>query len=196
MTQPDQLEEGGADSSFEDPSTADRWRSAVEAHRQLWDHWTGVHVGSRFYGVEGFEAGASTLCPVEVAEIGEVRGKSLLHLQCHFGLDTLSFARLGARVTGVDLSPKAIEIARGLAGKLGLDARFLACDLYRLGELLDERFDLVFTSYGVLPWLHDLGAWARLVARYLAPGGAFHLVEFHPLLDTFDEACANFPPVL
>ncbi len=156
-------------------------------NRQLWDAWTQVHAGSRFYDVDGFRAGASSLNPIELAEVGDVAGKTLLHLQCHFGLDTLSWARLGARATGVDFSAEAIELARRLAEELALPARFLCSDVYELPQCLDERFDIVFTSYGVVEWLPDLATWARLVASYLRPGGVFHLVELHPILGTLGE---------
>ncbi len=114
-------------------------------------------------------------------------GKSLLHLQCHMGFDTLSWARLGARATGVDLADDAIEVASSLASELGIPARFIAADVYDLGEILDEKFDVVFTSYGVLWWLGDLDEWARLVRGALVPGGVFYIVEFHPLLYMLDD---------
>ena len=152
----------------------------VAANRELWDAWTEIHEGSDFYDVAAFRAGASSLQPIELEELGEVKGKTLLHLQCHFGLDTLSWARLGARPTGVDLSPKAIALARSLSAELELPARFINSDIAALSDVLDERFDLVFTSYGVIDWLQDLSAWGRLVASYLKPGGTFYMVEFHP----------------
>lgn len=152
----------------------------VGSNRDLWDRWTEVHTESGFYGVEGFLQGESTLQSIELDELVDVDGASLLHLQCHFGLDTLSWARRGARVTGVDLSPKAVESGRELARQAGLDARFEASDVLELE--LGERFDIVFTSYGVLDWLHDLETWGRVVARHLKPGGRFYIVEFHPVL--------------
>jgi SAM-dependent methyltransferase len=159
----------------------------IETNRALWNGWTGIHEKSAFYDVAGFRAGASTLKHVEVEEVGSVEGKRLLHLQCHFGMDTLSWARRGARVTGVDLSDAAIELARSLAGETGLEARFLRSDLYHLPQVLAEEFDVVFTSYGVLPWLPEIRRWGEIVARYLKPGGTFYLVEFHPLADVVDE---------
>lgn len=169
------------------PSPETPISEAVDANRRLWDRWTAVHLGSDFYDVDGFRAGADSLCPVEIEEVGDVEGKSLLHLQCHFGLDTLSWARRGARVVGVDLSPAAIDVASGLAEELGLDARFLATDLYQLPDHLEGRFDRVVTSYGVLAWLPDLDAWARIVHHFLAEDGFFHVVEFHPILDTLGD---------
>lgn len=161
---------------------------AIEAHRRLWDSWTSVHVRSEFYDVEGFRRGETSLRAIELDELSdEVAGRRLLHLQCHFGLDTLSWARLGARVTGVDLAPAAIEQARALATELGIEARFVAADVLELRQAIEDTFDIVFTSYGVLPWLDDLGRWARGVAESLRPGGVFYLVEFHPVLDMLSE---------
>ncbi len=159
----------------------------VVANKELWDAWTEVNAKSDFYDVEAFRAGASSLKPVELDELGDVRGKTLLHLQCHFGLDTLSWARLGARVTGVDFSEASIELARDLAAELDLPARFVCADVLRLTEHLEGEFDLVFTSYGVLEWLRDLETWARVIASFLKPGGSFHMVEFHPLALTFSD---------
>ena len=155
----------------------------LDANRAMWDAWARAHHAqpSRFYDVARFKAGENTLMPVELDELGDVSGKSLLHLQCHFGLDTLSWARRGATVTGVDFSPEAIRLAHDLAAELKLPAEFVCSNLYDLPQVLGERqFDVVFTSYGVLFWLPDLSAWAELIARYLKPGGTFYIVEFHP----------------
>lgn len=160
----------------------------VEANRRLWDSWTPIHERSAFYDVDAFRAGTTSLRSIELEELGdEVEGKSLLHLQCHFGLDTLSWARMGAEVTGVDLSPKAVETARLLATELGLPARFVACDVMALRQELSETFDIVFTSYGVLDWLEDLDRWGRVVADSLRPGGTFYMVEFHPVTGMLNE---------
>lgn len=159
-----------------------------EANRALWDAWTEVHERSAFYDVDGFRAGRSTLNSIELEELGDVAGKTLLHLQCHFGLDTLSWARLGARVTGVDFSERAIALARTLAAEAGLEAEFIAANVYDLPAVLEREFDVVFASYGVLPWLPDLARWARIVHRYLKPGGVFCLVEMHPITGVLDDA--------
>ena len=155
-----------------------------EANLAGWDELAGLHVTTSFYDVEGFKAGRSSLTSIERDELGPVvrEGTSLLHLQCHFGLDTLSWARSGATVTGVDFAPQAIELARGLADSVGLSARatFIQSDVHRLPEVLDETFDIVFTSWGALIWLPDLEAWADIVLRYLKPGGVFYIAEFHP----------------
>jgi SAM-dependent methyltransferase len=164
----------------------DRYR---ETNRRHWDELVPIHVGSEFYDVAGFKAGKSTLQAIERGELGDVRGKSLLHLQCHFGLDTLSWARdAGAIVTGADFSAPAIEAARTLAREIGIDARFVHADLYGLPEHLHEQFDVVFTSYGVLGWLPDLRGWARIAARFVRPGGTFYVVEFHPFVWVFDDS--------
>jgi SAM-dependent methyltransferase len=149
-------------------------------NQALWDARAPIHAKSDFYDVAGFKAGALSLNPIERDLVGDVRGKRLLHLQCHFGLDTLSWARLGGEVVGVDFSAQAIGIARGLAEELGLPARFVRCNVYDTRAHLQEAFDVVFTSYGVIGWLPDLRPWARVIRESLAPGGRFVLVEFHP----------------
>jgi SAM-dependent methyltransferase len=159
----------------------------VEANRQWWDDKVALHAGSAFYDLEGFRRGASALDPIEAAELGPVDGARLLHLQCHFGLTTLSLTRAGARVTGVDFSAPAIDLARRLASELGVDARFVRCTVDDAPEVVAEEFDVVFSSYGVLSWLPDLERWATTVARMLRPGGRFHLVELHPAACMFDD---------
>ncbi len=155
-------------------------------NRSLWDLKTDIHLRSEFYDLDGFRKGRCSLPRIDLEGLGEVRGKKVLHLQCHFGQDTLSLARMGAEVTGVDFSGKAIEAARRLADELGLAARFIECNVYDLPALLDEAFDLVYTSWGVLGWLPDLGRWAEVVGRYVRPGGRFFMAEFHPVLYLFD----------
>ena len=157
----------------------------LASNRELWNQWTDVHVESDFYAVDRFLEGESSLQSIELEEMGEVDGKSLLHLQCHFGLDTLSWARRGARVTGVDLSPRAVSRARDLASRAGLEATFHDGDVLELD--LGRGFDVVFTSYGVLDWLQDLDRWAAVVAAHLKPGGLFYMVEFHPVLGLLDD---------
>jgi 2-polyprenyl-3-methyl-5-hydroxy-6-metoxy-1,4-benzoquinol methylase len=158
-----------------------------EANKELWNRRTTVHKDSSFYDLEGFLRGKSVLTAIETSELGEVKGKSMLHLQCHFGMDSLDWARRGAKVTGMDLSDTAIDEARKLNNELGLDAKFICCNLYDLEKNLDEQFDIVFTSYGVIGWLPDLEEWARIAARFLKPGGIFYIAEFHPVVWMFDE---------
>jgi len=157
-----------------------------DVNRKRWDELVAIHAASQEYDLEGFIAGKNSLHSVELEAFGDVSGKSLLHLQCHFGLDTLSWARLGAKVTGVDFSETGIELAREIAKKIGVDAEFVCCNVYDLPENLDAEFDIVFTSYGALCWLPDMGEWARIVSRYLKPGGTFFVAEFHPFMWVFD----------
>jgi len=153
-----------------------------ETNLRRWNELVGLHAESEEYDLEGFIAGKSSLHTVELEALGDVSGRSLLHLQCHFGLDTLSWARLGARVTGIDFSDSGIELARRIADRIGVDAEFVCCNVYDLPEHLEGEFDIVYTSYGVLCWLHDINEWARLVSNYLKPGGTFFIAEFHPFM--------------
>lgn len=151
-----------------------------------WNERVAVHLNSPGYRVAGFRRGEIVLFPLERAEVGDVRAKSLLHLQCHFGLDTMSWARLGATVTGLDFSEPAIETARNLSAELDIPARFVCADLYSAPAAIHEQFDVVFTSYGALCWLPDLRRWAEIAASFLKPGGFFYVAEFHPLTQCFD----------
>lgn len=157
-----------------------------EANRDLWDKFARINYESETYRVREFLDGASSLNSIELEEVGEVRGKTLLHLQCHFGLDTLSWAREGAIVTGVDFSGEAVQLARNLTDEIGLEARFIQSNIYDLPDVLDEKFDIVFTSYGIHCWLNDLPRWGEIVAHFVKPGGNFYIAEFHPLLWIFD----------
>jgi SAM-dependent methyltransferase len=165
-----------------------RTNEHFDANRRAWNERTNVHVGSAFYDVEGFLAGATSLKSIELERMGDVSGKTLLHLQCHFGQDTLSWARRGATVTGLDFSDRAIEEARRLAQRANLPARFVQANVYDAAEAVGETFDIVFTSYGTIGWLPDLDPWAQAVRRTLRPGGTFCIVEFHPFLWMFDNA--------
>ena len=154
----------------------------ISANRAVWDRWTREATDSEHHrDVARFRDGNLSLRPIELGEVGDVAGKTLLHLLCNMGCDTLSWARQGAHVTGVDISSAAIEQAQALAAEAGIDARFVCADLYALPDVLDERFDIVFTSYGALCWLPDPDRWARIVRDYLKPDGVFYIVEMHPL---------------
>ncbi len=157
-----------------------------EMNRAGWDRRAKAHFESRFYDVEGFLRGETSLREIELAELGDVAGKRLLHLQCHFGLDTLSWARRGAACTGVDISPVAIDQARALAVQTGLAADFVCSDVYGYARDGGAPFDIVYTSYGAICWLPDLARWAAVVAANLAAGGTFYMVEFHPIYDLLD----------
>lgn len=154
----------------------------LEANRRLWDEWTAVHAGeNEMYDLEAFKRGGIQIRPWEIEDVGEIAGKDLLHLQCHFGMDTLSWARLGARVTGADFSPAAIDLARRTAEEIGVDARFVLSDLYDLPANLEGDFDVVYTSRGVLGWLRDVPRWAEIAASFVRPGGFLYVHEGHPL---------------
>jgi SAM-dependent methyltransferase len=155
-------------------------------NKRRWNELVDIHAKSDEYDLDGFIAGKNSLHSIELDALGDVSGKSLLHFQCHFGLDTLSWGRLGARVTGVDFSDTAIELARSLAARVGVDAEFINCNVYDLPENLDGEFDIVFTSFGALCWLHDMEGWAGIISRYLKPGGTFFMAEFHPFMWVFD----------
>lgn len=177
-------------------------RNAAEANRRRWDALAARHGQGEdsYYDVDGFLAGRSTLSERVVAEVtaavGEVDGLDLLHLQCHFGLDTLSWASRGARVTGVDFSPVAVARARQLAEQAGLAADFVESDVLTLPESLAGRFDVVFASYGVLCWISSAEQWMRSAANCLRPGGALVLIDMHPLVGmvaSADPLVADFP---
>jgi 2-polyprenyl-3-methyl-5-hydroxy-6-metoxy-1,4-benzoquinol methylase len=156
-------------------------------NRATWNQKTEVHIQSDFYAVDAFLNGKNTLNGIELDLLGDVRGKRILHLQCHFGQDSISLARLGAQVTGIDLSDRAIEQATAYAQQLAVDATFICCDVYSLPQHLDAEFDIVFTSYGTIGWLPDLQRWAAVVSRFLKPGGRFIMAEFHPLVWMFND---------
>lgn len=157
----------------------------LKANQQLWNEWTAEHEKSAFYDVEGFKAGKERLKIIELEEVGDVRGKSMLHLQCHFGLDTLAWARHGAIVTGVDLSTDSIALAQSLSRELNIPATFVSSDILTLPDHLQGQFDIVFTSYGILHWLRDLKRWGQIIHHFLKPGGFFYIVEDHPFMRVF-----------
>lgn len=160
-----------------------------EENRQAWNAATIAHNSHKADQAAFFRAGGTTLFPEELDLLGDLSGKRLLHLQCNAGQDSLSLARLGATVTGVDISDEAIEFARQLAANADIPATFVRSDLF---DFFDEasrhsdRYDIVFTSYGVLPWISDIRAWASGIASLLHPGGRFVLLEFHPFSMIFD----------
>jgi SAM-dependent methyltransferase len=152
----------------------------LKANLASWDEAVGLHVGSELYDVTGFKAGKTSLSEIELGELGPLvgEGTTLLHLQCHFGLDTLSWARRGAVVTGVDFSGEGIR----MAGEVGLSSRatFVQSDVESLPDSLSGSFDIVFTSWGALIWLGDLERWAEVIDHFLRPGGTLYVAEFHP----------------
>jgi SAM-dependent methyltransferase len=170
-----------------------------DANKKLWNKRTLIHKDSAFYDVAGFKKGKTSLKDIELNEVGDVKNKKLLHLQCHFGMDTLSWARLGAEVTGIDISDEAIKTAKALSKETGLKGEFFCCNIYDLlpgknaaksSSILKNSkagFDIIFTSYGVIGWLPELNKWAEIISYYLKPGGTFYIAEFHPVVWMFDE---------
>jgi 2-polyprenyl-3-methyl-5-hydroxy-6-metoxy-1,4-benzoquinol methylase len=158
---------------------------------KYWNELVDIHSKSKEYNLEGFIRGESSLHSLELEALGDVSDMSLLHLQCHFGLDTLSWARLGATVTGIDFSEKAIQLARYLAQLLRIPAQFIHCSLYDLPSIHEGEYDIVYTSYGVINWLHDITRWGEIVSRYLKTGGTFFMAEFHPFMYIFEEEGSN-----
>jgi SAM-dependent methyltransferase len=159
-------------------STTPDWR---ELNRAMWDERAPIHLRSQAYDVEGFKAGRLSLRPHEIEDLKGVAGKDLLHMQCHIGLDSLSWARLGARVTGLDFSKAAVDAAAELAREIGLDADFVVADVYDAPAALRRAYDVVYTGVGALCWLPDLDRWARVVHDLLRSGGELYLFEFHPV---------------
>ena len=157
-----------------------------EVNKDTWNKKVSIHKTSEFYDVEGFKKGKNSLNAYELNEVGDVKGKRLLHLQCHFGQDTLSWSRLGAKCTGIDLSDEGINEAKKLNNELGLDAIFIESNLYDVPKKVKGKFDIVFTSYGVVGWLPDLKTWGEIIASKLKKGGVFYMIEFHPIVWMYD----------
>ena len=157
-----------------------------KVNKATWNEKVNIHAKSDMYDLEAFKKGKNSLMPYELKALGNVDGKSLLHLQCHFGQDTLSWSRLGAKCVGVDLSDAGIELAKGLNAELQLDASFVCCNVLDTSKHIDKTFDIVFTSYGVIGWLPDLKPWGNMIAERLKQGGTFYMVEFHPIIWMFD----------
>jgi len=175
----------------------DNYQSYFEANKQSWNKRTAVHKDSAFYDLASFKKGKSSLNKIELEELGSVKGKSLLHLQCHFGMDTMSWQREGAHCVGVDLSDEAIKLAKEINEELKLKTEFICANIYDLksalkvsptGGDLEGAFDIVFTSYGTIGWLPDLDKWAGIVAHFLKPGGIFYIADFHPVLWMMDDS--------
>jgi SAM-dependent methyltransferase len=158
----------------------------ININKQTWNDKTDVHIASEFYDMKGFLDGKSTLNSIELELLEDISGKNILHLQCHFGQDTMTFSRMGAKATGIDFSDKAVEKAREFSAKLNLDTSFICCDIYDAPKHIDEQFDIVFTSYGTIGWFPDLDKWAKVVSHFLKPNGQFIMADFHPVVWMFD----------
>lgn len=171
----------------------DQWR---DANLASWNEAARLHVqdATGFYNVEAFLAGRDSLYPIESAEIGDVRGKRLLHLQCHFGLDTMSLARRGAQVTGLDFSPVALEAARDIAQRSGIAAQFVESDVYAARQVIEGDFDIVYATWGAIGWLPDIKRWAQVAASMLKPGGILYLAEGHPSTLILDDRSGPILP--
>jgi SAM-dependent methyltransferase len=165
-----------------------------KTNKETWNKKVAVHAKSEMYAMESFKKGKSSLMKYELNGLQDVTGKSLLHLQCHFGQDTLSWARMGAKVTGIDLSDEAIKLAKSLNEELNLEATFHCCNVFDVNDHVTDTFDIVYTSYGVIGWLNDLKKWAEIIASRLNDGGTFYMVEFHPIVWMFDYL--QTPPTL
>jgi len=162
------------------------YKTYFQTNKDTWNKKVSVHAKSDIYQLEAFKAGKSSLMPYEIAALANVSGKTILHLQCHFGQDTLSWSREGAICTGVDISDEGIKLAKELNNELNLDAKFVCCNVLDTSKHISETFDIVFTSYGTIGWLPDLKPWAKMIAERLKSGGIFYMVEFHPILWMFD----------
>lgn len=172
-----------------DPQTIDR------ANLAYWNEMAEVHSkNDGGYRVAEFLAGQSILDPLVMSEVGQVEGQSLLHLQCHFGLDSLSFARLGAKVTGIDYADRAITLAQRLSEDSGVPGRFVHGKVEDAPTLIEGKFDLVFTSWGAICWLPDLSSWAQVIAHFLKPGGTFYMIDGHPLANAIDHTARSDKP--
>ena len=164
----------------------------IKINKNSWNRKTDIHINSNFYDNENFIKGQSSLNNIELDLLGDIKGKTILHLQCHFGQDTISLGRLGALAMGVDFSDKSIESAKELALKCESSCKFICCNIYDLPNYLDEKFDIVFTSYGTIGWLPDMNKWAGIISNFLNPKGRLVFVEFHPVIWMFDD---NFSEV-
>ena len=157
-------------------------------NKEAWNARTKIHLYSSFYDLDKFKREVKSVPDLDLSLLGDVRGKSILHLQCHFGMDTLSLSKMGANIVGVDFSEEAIQTAKSLNEELGLNAQFCCCNIYDVPTVLKgQKFDIVYTSYGVVNWLPDLIQWGQVISQTLKDGGKFVIVEFHPILWMFNE---------
>ncbi|HXV24375.1 MAG TPA: class I SAM-dependent methyltransferase [Alphaproteobacteria bacterium] len=171
-------------------------REWTAANRRNWDERAGLHLLNRtgFYGIDRVRAGEDILHAIEAGEIGDLTGKRLLHLQCHFGLDTICLARRGAAVTGLDFSEVAIAGARALAAELGVTAEFVKGEIYDARAVLTGKFDRVYVTWGTICWLPDMRRWAQVVASLLASGGSLYLADTHPSAQILEEIDGRIVP--
>jgi SAM-dependent methyltransferase len=175
------------------PENERKW---ISANQRSWDERAAIHLENRtgFYGTDRVRAGEDILHAIEAEEIGDLVGKRLLHLQCHFGLDTLCLARRGATVTGLDFSETAIAGARALAAELGISAEFVKGEVYDARALMTGSFDRIYVTWGTICWLPDMRRWAQVVASLLAPGGSLYLADAHPSALMLEEIDGRIVP--
>lgn len=159
----------------------------LEVNKLFWNERVPIHKNSALYSLDEFKKGRNKLHDLERSELGNINGKSVLHLQCHFGMDTMSLEQLGANVTGVDYSEEAIKSALELRDELGLKSEFILSDIFSLPKKLNRKFDIVYTSYGVLIWLPDIVKWGQVVSHFLKDGGFLYMAEVHPASAMFGE---------
>lgn len=152
----------------------------TKINKDWWNAITPIHSKSKLYNLKDFKKGKSSLQELEQKEVGNVKGKTMLHLMCHFGMDSLSWARKGAIVTGVDISNTAIDLAKELSTETKIPATFLCSDFYDLPKLIQTRYDIIFMSYGALLWLKDIKKWAEIVQQFLKKHGVMYIVDLHP----------------
>lgn len=162
-------------------------RTHMDENRAHWDEVAALHPETEFYNLAEFKRDRTPLDSIVLEQLGDISGKKALHLQCHFGMDTLRLAWMGADATGADYSSVAIETARKLAAELDTPATFVESNVYELPQYLSGQFDIVFTSHGVITWLPDIRGWARVVSHFLKPGGRFVIVEGHPTTWILDD---------
>ena len=156
-------------------------------NKASWNKRTELHFDGEFYDNVSFIKGMNSLNEIELSICGDISGLNIIHLQCHFGQDTISLNRMGAKSLGVDLSDQAIEKARQLAETCNSDAQFVCSDIYESPNLINDEFDIVFTSYGTIGWLPDLNKWAKVITHFLKPGGRFIMADFHPVIWMLDD---------
>lgn len=160
-------------------------KDAESANRAHWDEIAPVHLKS--YGIEGLMAGVSRIDEIQKKEFYPVKEKDIIHLQCHIGTDTLSLALDGANVTGIDFSAESIAIAEDLANIMRLPAKFLEANVLELKEIISSKYDVVYTSKGVLTWISDIEKWAETISFLLKENGIFYIMEIHPVSYMFDD---------
>jgi ubiquinone/menaquinone biosynthesis C-methylase UbiE len=164
-----------------------------EKNKLFWNEVAPVHYES--YDIEHLKKTGSLIDTIQLEEVGDVTNKTLLHLQCHIGTDTLSWVYRGAHVTGVDFSSKSLKIAESLSRDLERDARFIHANIFDLPAIHNETYDIVYTSKGVLSWIRDIDEWARIIRHFLKPEGFFYIMEIHPVAYMFDDEKKEFPQI-